>query len=87
MNKESDSKNDEIIKKATEIGVAYFEENYNTEVEFTEFNVMPPWIERTVGINGHIKGREDQSVFLLINYNTYEVVNGVVPEGFTGNQP
>ncbi|MDQ0087473.1 hypothetical protein J2T12_000867 [Paenibacillus anaericanus] len=83
----SDTNNDEIIKKATEIGITYFKEQYNVEVEFTEFNVRPPWIERRVGLNGHIKGKEDQSVYLLIDYNTYEVVNGVVPEGFTGNQP
>jgi hypothetical protein len=78
----SKAKKEEIIEKANQTGIEYFKQNYNIDVVFTEFNVRPEYIESRVGMNGHVQGAEDETLYLLIDYRTYKIVQGFVFEGF-----
>ena len=68
-----------VILQAQETGRAYLKEKYNTEIEYTKFKFTPSSLASTVGLNGHIKGNPEQEIFLLINYETYEVDTASVP--------
>ncbi|MDQ0087474.1 hypothetical protein J2T12_000868 [Paenibacillus anaericanus] len=87
MESDSNKNEAEIIEKVREFGVNYFKERYDADVEFTEFNVRPPHIDRSVGMQGHIVGDEEQHIYLLVNYVTYEVIMGTAPVGFTDSHP
>ncbi|MDR0271192.1 hypothetical protein [Paenibacillus sp.] len=38
-------------------------------------------------MNGHVQGAEDETIYLLINYKTYEIDQGIVFEGFDEKYP
>ncbi|NWL90488.1 MULTISPECIES: hypothetical protein [unclassified Paenibacillus] len=81
------SKKEGIIEKANQIGIDYFQKNYNIDVVFTEFKVMPEYISSSVSMHGHVQGAEDETIYLMINYRTYEVEIGSVFEGFDEKYP
>jgi hypothetical protein len=81
------SKKKEIIEKANQIGIDYFKKNYNIDVVFTEFKVMPEYISSSVSMHGHVQGAEDETLYLMVNYRTYEVEVGGVFEGFDEKYP
>lgn len=74
------SNEDNRVAAATEIGKEYFIENYQTEVEFTSHKFGPEDLGPEVGLNGHVKDNPEQEVFILINYETNEVVTAGVPD-------
>ncbi len=86
LNKTNSDK-EEIKRKAEQVGIEYFKKNYDADVVFTEYKVMPSYIDNTVGIYGHIKGESEQSIFLMLNYRNFEVIDGIVPEGFLERYP
>jgi hypothetical protein len=83
------SKSDEskIIEQAKQIGIEYFKKNYNIDVVFTEFKVRPRYIDSRVGMNGHVQGAEDETIYLLIDYDTYKIAQGIVFKGFDKKYP
>lgn len=83
----SNAKKKEIIEKANQTGIEYFKKNYNIDVVFTDFNVRPEYIESRVGMNGHVQGAEDETIYLLIDYRTYKIVQGFSFEGFDEKYP
>jgi len=83
----SKAKKEEIIEKANQTGIEYFKQNYNIDVVFTEFNVRPEYIESRVGMNGHVQGAEDETIYLLIDYRNYKIVEGFSFEGFNEKYP
>ncbi|MEF2968551.1 hypothetical protein V3851_22270 [Paenibacillus sp. M1] len=86
MNKSADEQ-EEIIRKAEQVGIQYFKENYNVDVVFTKFDIDAPHVSSDVAMYGHIKGEEDQEILLLVSYRTYEVTSGLYPEGFFEKHP
>jgi hypothetical protein len=83
------SKSDEskIIEQAKQIGIEYFKKNYNIDVVFTEFDVMPRYVSSRVSMYGHVQGAEDETIFLMIDYRTYKIVQGFTFEGFAEKYP
>ncbi|WP_152532788.1 MULTISPECIES: hypothetical protein [unclassified Paenibacillus] len=77
----SDSReNTQAINKAIEAGETHFKEKYNLNFEFTRHKLNPPDLGTDVGLYGHLTEDKDTEVFLLINYETLEVVTVGVPE-------
>lgn len=68
------------INKAMNAGKMYFKEKYDLNVEFTRHKFNPPDLGTDIGLYGYLKGDKDTEVFLLINYETLEVVTVGVPE-------
>lgn len=66
-------KNNNIVKKATPIGLEYFKDKYNLTVKFTDSEVFPGYIRSKVVLYGYVKNDVDETVSITINYNTYEV--------------
>ncbi|MBU5352889.1 hypothetical protein ACN9MH_27990 [Paenibacillus silvae] len=73
-------KNNNIVKKATPIGLEYFKKEYNVDVEFTDSQVFAGYVSSKVVLYGHVKGDENEAINIGINYNTYEVENVGGPE-------
>lgn len=77
----SDSREDaQAVTKAMEAGKMYFKEKYDLNVEFTRHKFNPPDLGTDVGLYGHLTEDTDIEVFLLINYETFEVITVGVPE-------
>ncbi|WP_336783372.1 hypothetical protein [Paenibacillus illinoisensis] len=72
--------NTQVINKAIEAGITHFKEKYGLNVEFTRHKLNPPDLGTDVGLYGHLVEDKDTEVFLLINYETLEVVTVGVPE-------
>ena len=70
----------QAINKAMNAGKTYFKEKYDLNVEFTRHKFNPPDLGTDVGLYGHLTEDPDTEVFLLINYETLEVVTAGVPE-------
>ncbi|MEF2968552.1 hypothetical protein V3851_22275 [Paenibacillus sp. M1] len=82
------SQEKELIRsKAKAVGIEYFKQNYNVDIVITEVKVMPSYIDITVGVYGHIKGEKDQHVFLMLERPNYDVIDGVLFEGFSEKYP
>lgn len=80
----SDSREDaQTVNKAMEAGKTYFKEKYDLNVEFTRHKFNPPDLGTDVGLYGHLAEDKGTEVFLLINYETFEVVTAAVPEELT----
>ncbi|MBD7969586.1 hypothetical protein [Paenibacillus gallinarum] len=77
----ADSRKDaQAVTKAMEAGKTYFKEKYDLNVEFTHHKFNPPDLGTDVGLYGHLTEDTDTEVFLLINYETFEVITVGVPE-------
>ncbi|MEW4429892.1 hypothetical protein AB1I68_20715 [Paenibacillus pabuli] len=77
----SDSREEaQAINKAMNAGKMYFKEEYDLNVEFTRHKFNPPDLGTDIGLYGYLKGDTDTEVFLLINYETLEVVTVGVPK-------
>jgi len=83
----SKDKEKEIIERANQTGIEYFKKNYNIDVVFTDFNVKPEYISSSVGMNGHVQGAQDETIYLLIDYRTYEIIERIVFVGFREKYP
>ncbi len=70
----------EIVKKAEEASLAYFKENYGIDVDFTNHKFIPADLSHTVSLTGYVKGNKDQEIFAMVDYDTYEVKTGSVPD-------
>ncbi|MBU5352885.1 hypothetical protein ACN9MH_27980 [Paenibacillus silvae] len=66
-------KNNNIVKKATPIGVEYFKKVYDVTVEFTDSQVMGEYVRPDVVLYGYINNDVNERISIAINYNTYEV--------------
>ncbi|MFJ2046538.1 hypothetical protein ACIOBL_23270 [Paenibacillus taichungensis] len=73
-------KNNNIVKKATPIGIEYFKTEYNVTVEFIDSQVFAGYVYPQVVLYGYVKGDVNQKISIAINYNTYEVENVGGPE-------
>lgn len=77
----SDSReNTQAINKAIDTGKTHFKEKYDFNVESTRHKLNPPDLGTDVGLYGHLAEDKDTEVFLLIKYETLEVVTVGVPE-------
>lgn len=81
------NKDKEIIEKARQTGIEYFKKNYSIDVVFTEYKVMAPYVTSSVSMQGHVQGAEDETLYLMIDYRTYEIVQGFVFDGFAEKYP
>ncbi|WP_336764507.1 hypothetical protein [Paenibacillus sp. USHLN196] len=83
----SDShENTQAINKAKEAGKTHLKEKYDLNVEFTRQKLNPPDLGTDVGLYGHLAEDKDTEVFLLINYETLEVITVGVPEEIIQNR-
>lgn len=73
-------KKEQIVQKAEEVGKKYFQEHYNVDVEFTSNDIVSGYIGNDIGLHGYIKTDKDETVFVLINYRTREVVTAQVSD-------
>jgi len=80
-------KEKEIIEKANQTGIEYFKKNYNIDVVFTEFKVMAPYVTSSVSMHGHVQGSKEETIYLMIDYRTYKIVEGFSFEGFSEKYP
>ncbi|MGN7358711.1 MULTISPECIES: hypothetical protein [unclassified Paenibacillus] len=71
----------ERVRVTEDVGTRYFADKYGIKVEFTYYKVTPKGLAHTVGHTGHIQGKEDQEVFILVNYDNLAVEAATVPEG------
>lgn len=71
---------EEIRARAEQVALKHFKDNYNVDVVFTENNLRPAYINTTISFQGHIEGMEDEKIYILIDYTTYEVSVASVPE-------
>lgn len=74
------SEKKEIIQKAEEVSLAYFKETYGIDVVFTDHNFIPADLSHTVSLTGYVKGHKDQEIFAMVDYDTYTVKTGSVPD-------
>ncbi|WP_458125449.1 hypothetical protein [Paenibacillus sp. Z3-2] len=71
---------DKIIEEATQAGLQYFIDHYNTEVEFTDHKFMPKDLSHNISLSGHVKNNKGTKITILIDYDTFEVQTAVVPK-------
>ncbi|WP_160036415.1 hypothetical protein [Paenibacillus sp. An7] len=77
----SDSHEDtQAVTKAMEAGKTYFKEKYDLNVEFTHHKFNPPDLGTDVGLYGHLTDDTNTEVFILMNYETLEVLTAGVPK-------
>jgi len=62
-----------IVKQATQVGVDYYHEKYDTDVVFTSHQIIPSNIDSSIFLHGHVKGEKDNLIFISIDYETYEI--------------
>ncbi|MFS0858148.1 DUF1433 domain-containing protein [Paenibacillus taichungensis] len=74
------SEQKDILQKAEEASLTYFKENYGIDVEFTNHKFIPTDLSHTVSLTGYVKGKKDQEVFAMVDYDTYEIRTGSVPD-------
>ncbi|PRA02794.1 MULTISPECIES: hypothetical protein [Paenibacillus] len=70
----------EIVQKAEIASLTYFKETYGIDVEFTGHKFIPSDLSHTVSLTGYVKGNKTQEIFSMVDYDTYEVKTGSVPE-------
>lgn len=71
----------ERVRTTQETAVKYLAKKYGIETEFTYYKISPPDFAHTVGHTGHIKGQEEEEVFVLVNYDNMQIESVSVPEG------
>ncbi|OAB38428.1 hypothetical protein [Paenibacillus glacialis] len=71
-----------IVKQATQVGVDYYHEQYDTDVVFTSHQIIPSYINHSIVLNGHVEGEVRNLIQVSINYVTYEITGYKPPEGF-----
>ncbi|KQY91205.1 hypothetical protein ASD24_24140 [Paenibacillus sp. Root52] len=74
------SEQKEIVEKAEMASLTYFKETYGIDVEFTGHRFIPSDLSHTVSLTGHVKGNTSQEIFAMVDYDTYEVKTGSVPD-------
>lgn len=70
----------EIVQKAEIASLAYFKETYGIDVEFTGHKFIPSDLSHTVSLTGYVKGNKTQEIFAMVDFDTYEVKTGSVPD-------
>lgn len=70
----------ETLEKAQQVSLTYFKENYGVEVEFTDYKFLPADLSHNMSLNGHVKNNKDTEITILVNYDTFEVQNVIVPK-------
>ncbi|PAF31270.1 hypothetical protein CHI14_12140 [Paenibacillus sp. 7516] len=70
----------ETLEKAQQVSLTYFKENYGVEVEFTDYKFLPADLSHNMSLNGHVKNNKDTEITILVNYDTFEVQNAIVPK-------
>jgi hypothetical protein len=74
------SEKKEIIQKAEEVSMVYFKETYGIDVVFTDHKFIPADLSHTVSLTGYVQGHKDQEIFAMVDYDTYTVKTGSVPD-------
>lgn len=74
------SEQKETLEKAQQVSLTYFKENYGVEVEFTDYKYLPADLSHNVSLSGHVKNNKDTGITILVNYDTFEVQNAIVPK-------
>ncbi|MCG7377780.1 hypothetical protein MH215_12315 [Paenibacillus sp. ACRSA] len=74
------SEQKEIVEKAEIASLTYFKEIYGIDVEFTGHRFIPSDLSHTVSLTGHVKGNKSQEIFAMVDYDTYDVKTGSVPD-------
>lgn len=74
---------EQTVQLSQEAAAKYFDEKYGIEVEFTKHTVSPSDLAHTVGLNGHIKDKKEEEVFILVNYDDFTIEAATVPEGLS----
>ncbi|WP_413375605.1 hypothetical protein [Paenibacillus taichungensis] len=70
-----------ILADAEQFAHKYIFDNYGLDVDFTEHKFTPVDLDKSVGIHGHVKGDDDQKVFVLVKYDPLKVETLSLPEG------
>lgn len=68
-----------IVERATVIGEKYFMDNYGVSVKFIDSQVMAAYVTTRVVLYGYIVGKEEDQVYISIDYRNYEVKDTGVP--------
>ncbi|MFC7680433.1 hypothetical protein [Paenibacillus sp. GCM10028914] len=76
----------QTVQLSQEAAAKYFDEKYGVEVEFTKHTISPPDLAHTIGLNGHIKDKEEEKIFILVNYDDYTIEAATVPEGLSSKK-
>lgn len=72
---------EEIRAKAEQVGLKHFKDNYNLDVVFTEYKILPLYVNSTIFLKGYIaEEEEEKKVDVSIDYMTYEVTSAGLPE-------
>lgn len=72
---------EQTVQLSEEAAAKYFDEKYGVEVEFTKHTISPPDLAHTVGLNGYIKDKKKEEIFILVNYDDFTIEAASVPEG------
>lgn len=68
----------EVVAKAKVIAAKYFKEKHNTDVVFTSHESFSDISSREISLHGHIKGHEDNKMYITLDYkNHYKVLSTV----------
>ncbi|SCY36619.1 hypothetical protein SAMN05720606_104145 [Paenibacillus polysaccharolyticus] len=80
------SEKKEIIQKAEEVSLVYFKETYGIDVVFTDHKFIPADLSHTVSLTGYVQGHKDQEIFAMVDYGTYTVKTGSVPDAIKSSK-
>ncbi|WP_354478915.1 hypothetical protein [Paenibacillus sp. PvP094] len=50
------------------------------EVKFTDHKFLPADLSHNVSLSGHVKNNKNTEITILVNYDTFEVQNAIVPK-------
>ncbi|OAB38426.1 hypothetical protein [Paenibacillus glacialis] len=71
-----------IVKQATQVGVDYYHEQYDTDVVFTSHKIIPSNIASAVFLHGHVEGEKNNLIFISMDYINYKINSFKRPDGF-----
>lgn len=80
------SEKKEIIQKAEEVSLVYFKETYGIDVVFTDHKFIPADLSHTVSLTGYVQGHKDHEIFAMVDYDTYTVKTGSVPDAIKSSK-
>jgi hypothetical protein len=63
-----------IVRKATQVGVDYFQEHYDTDVVFTTHRLITDSDHPNIGLYGYVMGDKKNLVYILLDYRNGEII-------------
>lgn len=77
-NQEPATEEQALLDQAKETVIQYFKEQFDLEVQITGAKKVPSFVADEIDVEGFVKGHEDQTFNLSVNYNTQETKNFVM---------